>query len=92
MRNRQKIVNEISELQSGFTAGEGTREGIFNLRMICERYSEGNRDAYACFIDNEKAFYQVNHQEMTKCLNDIGINRNDLKMIINLQWTQAASI
>ena len=39
MRNRQKIENEICELQSGFIAGEGTREGIFKLRMICERYS-----------------------------------------------------
>ena len=35
MRNRQKIENEISELKSGFMAGKGTREGIFNLRMIC---------------------------------------------------------
>ena len=92
MRNRQKIENEISELQSGFMAGKGTREGIFNLRMICERYSEVNQDVYACFIDYEKAFDRVNHEKMIKCLNDIGINGKDLKLIVNLYWTQRASI
>ena len=44
MTNRRKIANDVSELQSGFMAGKGTREGIFNLRMICERYSEVNQD------------------------------------------------
>ena len=31
MRNRRKVENEISELQSGFMAGQVTREGIFNF-------------------------------------------------------------
>ena len=61
MRNRQKIENEISELQSGFMAGKGTREGIFNLRMICEYYSEICEDVYVCFVDYKKAFNRVNH-------------------------------
>ena len=73
-------------------AGKGTREVIFNLRMICEHYSEVNRDVYACFIDYEKAFDRVNHEKIIKCLNDIGINGKDLEMIVNLYWTQGASI
>ena len=36
----QRIVkkndNEVSRLQSGFRTGSGTREGIFNLRTVCE--------------------------------------------------------
>ena len=92
MKNRQKIENEISELQSEFMAGKGIREGIFNLIMICERYSEVNQDVYACFRDYEEAFDRVNHEKMIKCLNDIGINGKDLKLIINLYWTQRASI
>ena len=36
LRNKQKIENEISNLQSGFMSGKGTREGIFNMRMLCE--------------------------------------------------------
>ena len=73
-------------------AGKDTREGIFNLRMICERYSEVNQNVYTCFIDYEKAFNRVNHEKMIKCLNDIGINGKVLKLIVNLYWTQRASI
>ena len=36
LRNKQKIENEISNLQSGFMSGKGTQEGIFNTRMLCE--------------------------------------------------------
>ena len=55
LRNRQKIEKEISNLQSGFTSGKVTREGIFNMRMICERYCNVNKNIYACFIDYEKS-------------------------------------
>ena len=91
-RNRQKIEAEISELQSGFMSGKGTREGIFNMRMICERYIEVNKDVYACFIDYEKAFDRVNHENMIDCLKDIGLNGKDISLIINLYWTQQAYI
>ena len=33
----KKIDNEVSRLQSGFRTGSGTREGIFNLRIVCEQ-------------------------------------------------------
>ena len=36
-RITDKIDKEVSRLQSGFRPGTGTREGIFNLRTICER-------------------------------------------------------
>ena len=55
LRNRQKIEKEISILQSGFMSGEVTREGIFNMRIICERYCNVNKNIYACFIDYEKS-------------------------------------
>ena len=37
VRITAKINKEVSELQSGFRSGMGTREGIFNLRSICKR-------------------------------------------------------
>ena len=36
-RNRDIIDREISESQSGFRSGIGTREGIFNIRAITEK-------------------------------------------------------
>ena len=37
-RNEKKVEAEISENQSGFRPGKGTREGIFNLRIIIQSY------------------------------------------------------
>ena len=66
-RIEQKVEEEIGETQSRFRRGKGTREGIFNLRTILERYLEVQRDVYVCFIDDEKAFDRVYHDEIMKC-------------------------
>ena len=39
-RIKNKIEDEISDNQNGFRKGKGTREGIFNMRTIGERYLE----------------------------------------------------
>ena len=91
-RIRAKIEREINETQSGFISGKGTREGIFNLRMISEKYIEMNKDVYMCFIDYEKAFDRVNHEKMIQCMQSIGIDKSDVRIISNLYWTQKAYI
>ena len=45
-RMASKIDKEVSRLQSGFPPGTGTREGIFNLRTICERATDVQKDVY----------------------------------------------
>ena len=60
-RMANKIDKEVSRLQSGFRPGTGTREGIFNLRTICERATDVQKDVYICFIDYTKAFDRVKH-------------------------------
>ena len=57
-----KIEREISVFQSGFRPGIGTREAIFNLRIICERVIELGQNVFICFIDYRKAFDRVAHQ------------------------------
>ena len=50
-RNRRTFEREAGKTQSGFKKGMGTREGIFNLRMIIEKMMEKDRKIYICFID-----------------------------------------
>ena len=45
-RNEKKVEAEINENQSGFRPGKGTREGIFNLRIIIQRYREVQKPVY----------------------------------------------
>ena len=78
-RNEMKIDQEISSNQSGFRPRMGTREGIFNLRTILERYLEFGKDVYICLIDYEKAFDRVYHEQIMKCLDRIEMDDKDIK-------------
>ena len=91
-RSKARLEDEVSETQSGFMNGKGTREGIYNMRIISERYLDMNKEVYACFIDYEKAFDRVNQQKMIESLIAIGIPKRDVKFIRNLYWSQRAFV
>ena len=91
-RNSAAIDREIGENQSGFRKGKGTREGIFNLRTINERYLEKQKDVYICFIDYEKAFDRVNHEKLIEKLKLVGMDGKDVRIIARLYWEQAAVV
>jgi sorting nexin-29 len=49
----------IAEEQARFRSGRITTEQIFNLRVLCEKYSQHQQDIYHVFIDFKKAFDRV---------------------------------
>ena len=53
---------------------------------------EVDQDLFACFIDYSKAFDRVHHAELITCLEKIGIDGKDIRMIANLYWHQKAAI
>ena len=58
--NRLKPQPEIiAEEQAGFRAGRSTKEQIFNLRILCEKYLQYQQDLYHVCIDFKKAFDRV---------------------------------
>ena len=91
-RIANKIDKEVSRLQSGFRSGTGTREGIFNLRTICERAIDVQKDVYICCIDYTKAFDRVKDIKMIECLSEIGMADKDLQIITKLYWEQSACV
>ena len=54
MENKQE--EEVSNTHAGFRKNRGTRDPIFNLKMIIQKYWEVNTDLHTCFIDNSKTF------------------------------------
>ena len=70
----------------------GTRDGIFNFRVLCEKALEINQDVYICFIDYTKAFDKVKHHMMIECLTELGIPNKDLQIITEQYWEQRAVI
>ena len=49
----------ISEVQAGFRKISSTAEQIFNLRILCEKHIEQQKEIHHCFVDFKKAFDRV---------------------------------
>ena len=81
IRNRAKgiIEYDISEEQYGFMKEKGTRDAIFNLRVLCERAIDIQRKVYIIFLDYEKGFDRVNHNKLMECLQRCGIDGERLQ-------------
>ena len=93
MKRLENILETvINKTQSGFRKGRGTRDHIFNLRSIIEKFREIDEDLHICFIDYSKAFDCVIHKHLWKTLRDMGIPNNIVKLIVNLYAGQQAAV
>ena len=63
-RITNKIDIEVGCEQAGFRKNSGTREDIFCLKVITNKYLEMGKELYACFVDYSKAFDTVNHEQL----------------------------
>ena len=50
---------EISKQKYGFMPGKETTNAMFVLRMLMEKYREGQRELHCVFVDLEKAYDRV---------------------------------
>jgi len=67
------IEQHLSDTQKGFRKGKGTRDAIFQLRMIAERSVQVNKKVYACFMDYKKEFDSINHEKLLHIMGNAGI-------------------
>ena len=63
----RKEVN-IAEQQFGFMPGSSTTDAIFCLRMLLEKWIEGQKAVHCAFIDLEKAYNRVPREELWEFL------------------------
>ena len=86
------METEVNKTQAGFRKGRGTRDHIFNLRNIIEKFREIDEDLHICFIDYSKAFDCVIHKHLWKTLRDMEKHNNIVKLIVNLYAGQQAAV
>ena len=87
-----KVTESLDAVQFGFRKGKVTRKAIVLLRMIIERAIEKQKDVYMCFVDFEKAFDSVRHEYMVDMLRELGVDKADIRLIVNLYWEQKAAV
>ena len=64
---------ELADVQAGFRKGRRTIVQIANIRWIMEKAREFQKNIYFCFIDYAKAFDCVDHNQLRKILQEMGI-------------------
>ena len=70
----QQYVNcELPDVQAGFRKDRGIRDQIANICWIIEEAREFQKNIYFCFTEYAKAFDCVDHNELWKILQEIGI-------------------
>ena len=61
------------DVQAEFRKGRGTRDQIANIHWIKEKARGFQKNIYFCFIDYAKAFDGVDHNQLWKILQEMGI-------------------
>ena len=72
-RLQQYMNHELPDVQAGFRKGRGTRDQIANICSITEKTSEFQKNIYFCFIDCSKVFACVDHNNLWKILQKMGV-------------------
>ena len=90
----QQYVNcGLPDVQDGFRKGRGTRDQIANIRWIMEKAREFQRkNIYFCFLDYAKAFDCVDHNQLWKILQEMGIPDHLTCLLRNLYAGQEATV
>ena len=91
-RLQQYMNREISDVQTGFRGGKGTRDQIANIRWIIKKPREFQKNIYFCFIDYAKAFDCVDYNKLWKILKKMGIPDHLTYLLRNMYASQEATV
>ena len=91
VRLQQYMNQELSDVQTGFRKGRGTRDQIANIHWIIEKARKFHKNIYFCFIEYTKAFDCVDHNKLWKTLKETGMPDHLTCLLRNLYMGQEAN-
>ncbi|KAK3549676.1 hypothetical protein QTP86_006545 [Hemibagrus guttatus] len=78
---RLRKVVEICEQQYGFMPRKSTTDAIFALRILMEKYRDGQRDLHCVFVDLEKAYVRMPREELWYCMRKSGVAEKYVRVV-----------
>ncbi|KAK3540907.1 hypothetical protein QTP86_004171 [Hemibagrus guttatus] len=78
---RLRKVVEICEQQYGFMPRKSTTDAIFALRILMEKYRDGQRELHCVFVDLEKMYDRVPREELWYCMRKSGVAEKYVRVV-----------
>ena len=89
---QQHVNQELPDVQAGFRKVRGTRDQIAKICCITDKARECQKNIYFCFTDYTTAFDCVDHNELWKLLQEMGIPDHLTCLLSNLYAGQEATV
>ncbi|KAK3517790.1 hypothetical protein QTP70_018948, partial [Hemibagrus guttatus] len=78
---RLRKVVEICEQQYGFMPRKSTTDAIFALRILMEKYRDGQKELHCVFVDLEKAYDRLPREELWYCMRKSGVAEKYVRVV-----------
>ncbi|KAK3557179.1 hypothetical protein QTP70_024693 [Hemibagrus guttatus] len=78
---RLRKVVDICEQQYGFMPRKSTTDAIFALRILMEKYRDGQRELHCVFVDLENAYDRVPREELWYCMRKSGVAEKYVRVV-----------
>ena len=91
-RLQQYVNQELPDVQAAFREGRRPRDQIANINWLIKKAREFQKNIYLCFIDYAKAFDCVDHHNLWKFLQEMGIPGHLTSLLRNLNAGQEATV
>ena len=71
----------FSEQQYGFMPGKSSTDSLFALRVLMEKYREGQKELHCVFVDLEKAYDKMPREEVWYCMRKSGLAEKCVRIV-----------